>query len=64
MKNNAEMTINVYNVAGQRVMEQNGNAIAGLNVYNLNTAALANGMYFVRVNAGVQSGVVKMTIAK
>jgi hypothetical protein len=64
MKNNAEMTIAVYNVAGQRVMEQNGNAIAGLNVYNLNTAALANGMYFVRVNAGAQSGVVKMTIAK
>jgi hypothetical protein len=51
-------------MAGQRVMEQNGNGVAGSNTINLNTTALQNGIYFVRLNAGAQSGVVKLTIAK
>ena len=62
--NNAEMSIQVINMAGQRVMEQNGNGVAGSNTINLNTTALQNGIYFVRLNAGAQSGVVKLTIAK
>lgn len=64
LKENAEYNISVINMAGQRVMDLNGQAVAGKNALNLNTAALNSGVYFVRVNAGAQSGVVKLNVVK
>jgi hypothetical protein len=61
---NSDLNVEVYNVAGQRVMNQHSVAVAGSNMLNFNTTALANGMYIVRVNAGNQVGTVKMTVAK
>ncbi|MEI6408121.1 MAG: T9SS type A sorting domain-containing protein [Bacteroidota bacterium] len=64
LKDGAQTNIAVYNIAGQRVMEQYTNAVSGKNVVNLNTTALRNGVYFVRLNSGAQSGTVKLTVAK
>jgi len=45
------MSINVYNIMGQKVMEQNVNVNAGVNVPTINTADFTSGIYFVTVKA-------------
>ena len=45
------MSINVFNIMGQKVMESNVNINAGMNCPAINTAELASGIYFVTVKA-------------
>lgn len=45
------MSINVYNIMGQKVMEDNANIITGDNCTTLNTSSLSSGIYFVTVKA-------------
>ena len=45
------MSINVFNIMGQKVMEQNVNINAGMNCPAINTAELSSGIYFVTVKA-------------
>ena len=47
-----DMTATVYNITGQKVMEQNLSAIAmGVNTRSLNVSSLTSGIYFVTVKA-------------
>ena len=45
------MSIDVFNIMGQKVMESNVNINAGMNTPSINTAELASGIYFVTVKA-------------
>lgn len=45
------MSINVFNIMGQKVMESNVNINAGMNTPSINTADFASGIYFVTVKA-------------
>ena len=45
------MSINVFNIMGQKVMESNVNINTGMNTPSINTADLASGIYFVTVKA-------------
>ena len=45
------MSINVFNIMGQKVMESNVNINAGMNSPTINTAELVSGIYFVTVKA-------------
>jgi len=45
------MSINVFNIMGQKVMESNVNINAGINTPTINTADFASGIYFVTVKA-------------
>ena len=47
----SDMSINVFNIMGQKVQEQNVNINAGINTRSINTAELASGIYFVTVKA-------------
>ena len=47
----SEMTISVYNLMGQKVMESNTSINAGINCPSINTAELTPGIYFVTVKA-------------
>jgi hypothetical protein len=47
----SEMSINVFNIMGQKVMEDNVNINAGVNTPTINTADFASGIYFVTVKA-------------
>ena len=45
------MSINVFNIMGQKVMESNVNINTGMNTPSINTADFASGIYFVTVKA-------------
>ena len=45
------MSINVFNIMGQKVMESNVNINTGMNTPAISTAELASGIYFVTVKA-------------
>ena len=45
------MSINVFNIMGQKVMESNVNINTGMNTPSISTADLASGIYFVTVKA-------------
>ena len=45
------MSINVFNIMGQKVMESNVNINAGMNRPSINTTDFASGIYFVTVKA-------------
>ena len=45
------MSINVFNIMGQKVMESNVNINAGMNTPSISTADFASGIYFVTVKA-------------
>ena len=47
----SEMTIAVYNITGQKVMEKDVNISAGINTPSINTSNLTSGIYFVTVKA-------------
>ena len=47
----SEMSINVYNLMGQKVMEKNVNINMGINTPSISTADLTSGIYFVTVKA-------------
>ena len=47
----SDMNISVYNIMGQKVMNQNVNITTGLNTRSINTSDLNSGIYFVTVKA-------------
>ena len=47
----SEMSISVYNLMGQKVMDKNVNINTGVNTPTLNTSSLSRGVYFVTVKA-------------
>ena len=47
----SEMSISVYNIMGQNVMNQNVNITTGMNTRNINISDLNSGIYFVTVKA-------------
>ena len=47
----SQMNISVYNIMGQKVMEQNTTVSTGINVPSISTAELTSGIYFVTVKA-------------
>ena len=47
----SEMSISVYNLMGQKVMDKNVNINTGINTPTLNTSSLSSGVYFVTVKA-------------
>ena len=47
----SEMSISVYNIMGQKVMDQNVNITTGMNTRNINISDLNSGIYFVTVKA-------------
>jgi hypothetical protein len=59
----AEMSIEVVNIAGQKVVEQNyGKTAAGVHTIQINAANLPAGMYFYTVHAGNTSVTKKMIV--
>jgi hypothetical protein len=64
LKKAADAQINVYNMVGALVATQHFSASYGENNSVLNTTNLANGMYFVRVNAGEFAGTIKLNVSK
>ena len=47
----SEMSISIYNIMGQNVMNQNVNITTGMNTRNINISDLNSGIYFVTVKA-------------
>ena len=47
----SEMNVSVFNIMGQKVMEQNVNLTTGVNTTGISTADLNSGIYFVTVKA-------------
>lgn len=47
----SEMSISIYNIMGQKVMDQNVNITTGMNTRNINISDLNSGIYFVTVKA-------------
>ena len=47
----SEMSISVYNLMGQKVMDKNVSINTGINTPTLNTSSLSSGVYFVTVKA-------------
>ena len=47
----SEMSISVYNIMGQNVMNQNVNITTGVNTRSISTSELNSGIYFVTVKA-------------
>ena len=47
----SEMSITIYNITGQKVMEENVNITTGINTPSVNTSSLTSGIYFVTVKA-------------
>ena len=48
---NSELSISIYNIMGQNVMNKNVNIGTGINCPSISTAELNSGVYFVTVKA-------------
>lgn len=65
LKESANVTLRVFDIAGKEVMHVNEGAKAsGVYSIELNTASLQNGIYFYSFEAGAEKVTRKMTIAK
>jgi hypothetical protein len=65
LKESANVTLRVFDIAGKEVMHVNeGAKAAGMYSIELNTANLQNGIYFYSFEAGAEKVTRKMTIAK
>lgn len=62
MKNNDNATITLFNTVGQSVLVENRQLRAGNNLVQLNTSALASGVYYLNVTSGNSSSVSKVVI--
>ena len=62
---NAEVSFDVFNALGQKVMSQNkGSLGAGSHTINLDFSAMENGFYFVTVTVGENTITKKITLVK
>lgn len=63
LKESAEVTLNIYNMLGEKVGTQFlGMQAMGQNQYTVNNANLSNGIYFVEVIAGHRSSTQRLVI--
>jgi hypothetical protein len=60
----SDISIGIYNVAGQAVKTFNGRYAAGRHQVNWDATAISSGIYFARVSAGDNTQIVKMTLLK
>ena len=58
----SEMSISVYNIMGQNVMNQNVNIATGLNTRTISTSELNSGIYFVTVKANGYESTMKFIV--
>ena len=58
----AEMNIAIFNITGQKVMEQNVNACLGMNETSINISSLTSGIYFATVKANGFENTVKFIV--
>ena len=54
----------MFDVTGREVLAEYGDAVAGDNTINLNTAGLSNGLYVIEVRLGEKSLITKINIVK
>jgi hypothetical protein len=61
----AEVTLEIYNIRGQKITTlEDGWKSSGVHTVNWNANDFATGMYFVRLNTGVESRVQKVILLK
>ena len=58
----SEMSISVYNLMGQKVMDKNVSVNTGINTTSLSTSNLSSGVYFVTVKANGFSNTMKFVV--
>ena len=58
----SEMSISVYNIMGQKVMDQNVMISTGINRPSINTSDLTSGIYFVTVKANCFENTMKFIV--
>ena len=58
----SEMNISIYNITGQKVMEQNVNAALGISKQQVNISSLNSGIYFATVKANGFENTVKFVV--
>ena len=58
----SEMSISVYNLMGQKVMDKNVSINTGVNTPTLNTSSLSSGVYFVTVKANGFENTMKFVV--
>lgn len=58
----SEMSIAVYNITGQKVMETSANVSAGINTPSVNVSSLNSGIYFVTVKANGFENTMKFVV--
>ena len=58
----SEMSISVYNIMGQNVMNQNVNITTGMNTRSISTSELNSGIYFVTVKANGFENTMKFVV--
>ena len=58
----SEMSISVYNLMGQKVMDKNVSINTGINTPTLNTSSLSSGVYFVTVKANGFENTMKFVV--
>ncbi len=60
----SDVTISIYNIAGQLVESISGNYAAGHQQVTWDASGVSSGVYFAKVNAGDNTQTVKMTMLK
>jgi len=56
--------INLYDVMGQKVFEAQGVSATGENVLTINTSNIGAGIYHLQLNAGNETGILKLMVAR
>ena len=64
LSGNGAVTVEIFDLLGTRVFQNNLNPLAGRQTMTLPVQNLNNGTYLVRVVNGTQFGVTKLVIAK
>ena len=59
---NSPLNISVYNIMGQKVMEQNATLSTGINRPSINISSLTSGIYFVTVKANGYENTMKFMV--
>lgn len=62
LQQEAQLTFEVFNTLGELVISESQKQTAGQQQWQLNTAGLANGVYFVKISDGNHSSTEKITI--
>ena len=57
-------SISIYNLRGQKVLQEIAPAKSGMQSYNLNTTAIPAGLYFLRLENGEQTYSRKLILIK